>query len=405
MILLDQSNIKTLAPNESVTVEILPRIDSAKYSPRDFTGEIIVAADNGLPQVIPIRIAAVGQEDSKNDFDVTAVSNIDAVTSIVDRITITNDGDRPMDSVKLMLSSNLDRVLQLSENTFKTIASGEAVDVYLSFRAELGDKKEMFMRNYDGELTVISEHHNQKKIPIKLEWNRVESDHFITYARNSDEKIANEMVEVLEDNFVKVTSRFGEPYSKTSIFIASNSEEMSLVAHSANSYYSYADDTVFVCACEEPAYNAMKEFIYRTIVQTSVTYYNMKALTFHDENWLLDGIAEYAASEIMGQDAADRIAEDRLVSFEWHGSGSDMQHVGTYGFLDYLEAEYGRDVTGKLVESLSYSITTNHKCSSVEECSILNAVYEVNGWDLDKRRYTLSFNDIVAGWKESLQNS
>ncbi len=50
-------------------------------------------------------------------------------------------------------------------------------------------------------MIIASEHHNWRKIPIQIEWNEVESEHFTVYARSGDESIAKQVIDLLEKNY------------------------------------------------------------------------------------------------------------------------------------------------------------------------------------------------------------
>jgi hypothetical protein len=422
MILPDNDIIKTLAPNESVTVQLIPKIDSAKYSPRDYIGEIIVIADNGLPEVIPVRIAAAPEKNSRDEFQLysDSMSTTSAVTTLVDRITIKNNADREMGSVKLMFTNSLERVLQPDYDSVSGIAPNEEITINMTFRPDIREKKELFMQNYMGEITVVSEHHNSQSIPVKIQWNKVESEHFTVYARTGQENVATEVIEFLESAYVETTARLGPAFDKTTIYIAGNEQEMKFASESAHSYYSYADDTAFICSCDDPKYNALKQFTYRLMVNNHANYYNMQALRFENENWLLDGMASYIAmdtadqgmlvedvafmNDIMADDNTNKLVNGDDALFEWTGSGSDIEYSATFDFLNFLENEYGSKVIDVTIESLGFGLTINHKCSSVEECVVLNSVYEVQGWDLDKRRFDLTFEDLANAWKDSIES-
>lgn len=398
----DKSSIRTLAPNESITVQLIPKIDNTKYSPKDFVGEIIVVADNGLPKVVPIRIAGEKQKDSIEEFAVFTLYN-NTITRSVDRITIKNVANRTMDSVKIMLPKDLDRILHLSVDRFSTIAPNEEITVDLKFKASIGEKKESFMQNYNGELTILSEHHNLRKIPIKIEWKKVESEYFTVYSRSGDESIAKQVIDVLEKNYQNVTSRFGEMKTRTVVYMASNLDEMKIVNPSGNSYYSYTDDAIFICACRDAEHNAMKEFIHRLVMNNHANYSNMKKLIFDRENWLVDGISSYIASNMTDTGMKEMYMNSFTNSttvFQWYGYGSDAQYGATFTFLEYLEGRYGSEVIDRTIHYLGTGMISNHKCDTVENCAILRAVYDANGWDMDKKRYTLSVKMLTDEWQE-----
>ncbi len=314
-----------------------------------------------------------------------------------------------MDSIKLMLPKNLDRILHLSQDSFQTIRAGEDVTVDLSFKAAIGEKKEVFMQSYNGELIIASEHHNWRKIPIQIEWNEVESEHFTVYARSGDESIAKQVIDLLEKNYQNVT-RFDEEkkkkMTKTTIYMAGSMDEMKTVNPSGHSYYSYRDDAIFVCACDDDAAtNALKEFIYKIIIK-NVSYHKMKL--FSEENWLLDGISSYIATNITATskyiDAFTTTNNNNTntVTFQWYGYGSLEQYGATHTFFEYLESKYGTEVIDKALHYQKTGRINDHRCDTTENCAVLQAVYDAIDLDIENERYTLDVKTLIKEWKEYL---
>jgi hypothetical protein len=396
-LLLEQNNILALEPNGQVSIKLIPRIDSEKYSPRDIKGELLIVPSNDNPIKIPINIATGERKDSANEFEVTTVSGNNTITKAVDTITIKNTADRTMHSVKVMLNSNLARLFSLNETSFQNIKSGEEVQI----RYEARDMKTL-MQNFNGELTIVSEHHNMKIMPINIEWKERSSQHFSVYSRSGNEAVAEQVIDLLEFNYQNITSRFSEMKGKTVIYITSNIDEMKLVSPSGHPYYSYTDDTIFVCACDDVQGDALKQFIYRLAINNYPSYHNMKKLTFDQENWLLDGISSYVAADTLGVEEHVALADSK-VSFQWHGYGSDAQYGATYSFFEFLDEKYGNNVIDRTLGYLGSGMVSNHKCSAVEDCAVLLAVYDVTGLDIDNKRNTLTFSDLIEQWEEYIK--
>jgi uncharacterized repeat protein (TIGR01451 family) len=398
--LLDTYSIPQIAPNGEAVLQMISRLDMNKYAPREFRGEIVIAPENGIPSTISVNIPAVERENSSNEYEITTLSENNELTKAVDRITIANTAGRTMDSVKLMLPSGLDRVLQLSQDSFKTIGSSESVSVELKFRSTIGEKKEAFMQDYNGELTIVSEHHNKSTVPLRIEWNEVSSEHFTVYARNGEENVAEQVIDLLEGNYQPITSRYGEMNTKTIIYIASSIEEMKLINTSGHPYYSYSDDAIFVCGCDDPQYSSLKEFVYRLIVNDYPSYHNMKKLMHDKENWLVDGIAAYAAAGAsvgMPEKYLEAFANDRA-DLQWYGYGSDAQYGAVFAFLDFLETKYGDIVVNKSLEYLGSTMISNHRCSTLEQCAVLRAAYDARSLDINDKKHAFAFDTLVKEW-------
>jgi hypothetical protein len=407
--LLDRYSIPQIAPNGETVLQMISRLDMNKYAPRGFSGEIVFAPENGIPTTISVNIPAVERASSSNEYEVTTLSEGNELTKAIDRITITNTANRTMDSVKLMLPSDLDRILQLSEDSFKTIESNDTVSVDLKFRSTIGEKKEAFMQNYIGELTIVSEHHSQSTVPLRIEWKEVSSEHFTVYARNGDEPIAEQVIDLLESNYHPIAARFGEMNTKTVIYMASSMDETKLISTSGHPYYSYSDDAIFVCSCDEPKFSSLKEFVYRLIVNNYPSYHNVKKLMHDKENWLVDGIAAYVAagaSEGISEKYLEAFANDRA-DLQWYGYGSNAQYGAVFEFLDFVETRYGDSVINKSLEYLGSTMISNHRCSTLEQCAVLRAAYDTSSLDINDKKHTLAFDTLVKEWSSLLiiQNS
>ncbi len=379
--MLDQNNIRSLAPNGKVSLKMISLMVAGRYS-KDTDGELLIVPSNDLPIRIPVSIAGEKQKNSADEF--TSSSSHNTVTTATDRIAIKNVGDRTMDSVMIMMSSNLQRVFSLSTSSFKQIGPGK--EVIVDFKYSVPGLKTL-MQNYRGELVIGSEHHNERTIPISIEWKKVESKHFIIYARSGDDGVAKQVRDTLESNYQKVTSRFGEMNSKTTIYITADMDEMKLVNPAGHPYYSLADDTVFVCACDNPKYSAMKEFLYRLIMHNYAAYHTMNKFVNDKENWLMDGVTGYLAAKVAGNGIEKKYVDaftNEPGGFQWYGYASDAKYGATYTFFEFLKDKYGDAVIDKILYYLGSGMISNHRCDSLESCALLRAVYDVNGLNMEK---------------------
>ena len=178
-------------------------------------------------------------------------------------------------------------------------------------------------------------------------------------------------------------------------------EEMQVI----NQYgYSYSTDTIFVCSCDDPKEDALQGFIYRTLMKNYLTYYSIKHLEDSDGNWLIDGIAKYAAVEntaventIENESDTKYIQAFKEADLEWYALPTDAQYGVTISFFSYLEETYGEDVLHRSLYRLG-SMVSNHRCDTVENCAVLWGVYDANDWDIDVKRYDLDFNALVKEW-------
>ncbi|MEM3084901.1 MAG: hypothetical protein QXP61_07415, partial [Nitrososphaerales archaeon] len=341
--LLDRYNIPQMAPNEEISIHMIPRMDAYKYSPRDVKGEIIIAPDNGSPVIIPVNIRGALGQDSIDEYELSIVDSVDLVGNAsnedneqetisitTDTIQIKNTGKRNMDSVKVTLSENLARIFTMDNDTFRTILPGEEVSAQLMYKAK--DLK-TFIQNFNGEIRVVSEHHNMRTVPLNIEWSKTDSRHFVIYYRAVDEEAAKDVLDTLEKNYHTVASGFGDVRSKVTLYMTHSVEELKIINPSGYPFYSYNIDAIFICACDEAKENALEKFIYRTMIMKYPMYYNMKKIEYDNGNWLMDGMAKYISINISmntgdSTNSYDRYIDafnEKPVSFQWYGTPTDAQ--------------------------------------------------------------------------------
>jgi hypothetical protein len=410
--LLEQKNIQTIAPNGEVSIKLISKMVGGKYSPKDVQGELLIVPSNDNPIQIPINILAGERKDSADEFEVRTLLGNDGIFTAHDKIIIKNLGNRTLDSVRLMLPVNLARVFMLSNDSFKNIAPNSEVTVDLKFREESGDHRIGLLQNYQGELAIVSEHHKSRVIPVNITWNEISSEHFLVYSRNSEVEIgrAQELISYLESNYQNVTSRFGE-IGKTTIYVTSTLEEFRMLSDSDYSDYAFSDDVVFVCGCQEDVKGlALKEFVYKITFNKYPNYSNKEKFMLDGQNWLMDGIANYVASNMTDEAAVNGQSDafkQNPTSFTWYGTGSVEQYGATFTFFEYLQEKYGSDVIDKTLYYLSSGMTSNHRCDTLEECAVLRGVYDVSGLDMDSKenRNTPDIDVLVKEWEDYIMKN
>ena len=153
-----------------------------------------------------------------------------------------------------------------------------------------------------------------------------------------------------------------------------------------------------VSSRDDPEYNALKESVYRIIINNYPSYHNVEKFTFDKENWLMDGIASYTAANMLNTAKyADAFNSD--TSFVWYGYGSDAQYAATHTFFKYLENKYSSKVIDKTLYYLGSGMVSNTRCHTVEDCALLQAVYDMNGLDINKKRHTLDVATLIKEWE------
>jgi hypothetical protein len=46
---------------------------------------------------------------------------------------------------------------------------------------------------------------------------------------------------------------------------------------------------------------------------------------------------------------------------------------------------------------------SNSKCDTLEQCALLNAVYDANGWRINDKKHELDFATIIEEWREHVE--
>ncbi|MFQ5970435.1 MAG: hypothetical protein ACE5J2_08080, partial [Nitrososphaerales archaeon] len=133
------------------------------------------------------------------------------------------------------------------------------------------------------------------------------------------------------------------------------------------------------------------------------SYWTTQKVYMDNGNWLIDGISNYITAKQFGEHGMikDQLRAfiDEPRSFEWYGSGTPSQYGATYTLLKYLDEEYGESLIDKTLTHLASGMITNHRCSTLEQCSLLRAVYDASSLDINDKRYDLNFDALSDEWK------
>jgi hypothetical protein len=197
---------------------------------------------------------------------------------------------------------------------------------------------------------------------------------------------------------------------KTTIYMPTSLDEMKLLTGTsgATSTYIYGEDLVFVHSKSEYLNTiALKEVVYRMIMKNSASYSIRQQISINNGNWLVDGVSNYIAAKIVGERGLIREQIDAFVekptSFEWYGTGTLAQYGATYTLFKQLAEKYGDKVIDKTLMYLGSSMVSNHRCSTLEQCTLLRAVYSASSMDINDKRYELNFNALVNDWRSYIE--
>ncbi len=391
-----QQNIPFIAPDSEFTISLVSKLYADSGYLRGYRGELVIVPENSAPMTIPVDLPARAAEEDPLTISLTNDSN--AISTAFDSISIKNDGENVINDVRFVLSQNLARLFSLSSDSLKHIEAGDEHLVNIMLR-----DPNSIVNNHEGQLLIVSTNHEVKTVPINIVWKEVSSQHFTIYVRENSQYVdtANALSEFLESNYEKISERFGKLNTKTVIYMLNSMDEMKIVAGDKPHYYDYDRDIAFVCGCSDDAkIEALYEFAYRTIINNNPSYWNKQKILFDDGNWLLDSISTYVVARTMEEQTMNMVntvvANDIL---EWYGESSESKHIASYGFINFLEEKYGEEIIDKTLGYLGSGMISNHRCDTLENCSVLRAVYDTSGLDMDNKRYDLSFSTLVEEWE------
>jgi hypothetical protein len=421
----DQKNIKVLPAGAFMAVKLVSKMpDDANnnnnaynaYSPTALRGELLVVPENGPAVTVPIDIAKRMQQDKNELYEVTTLSGNSEITNTADSIVIRNNSDEPINNVRLIVPREL-AAFELDHYSFDTIEPHSGKIIKIQPRGTLDAKVKQVIRDYTGDITIISQHGMKKTIHMNMIWKGISSEHFIIYARDRSDELmkAVQVLGFLERNYSEVTKmvngRNGNANVKTVIYMTPSMEELEMLSGAlAPSTYVYGSDVGFVWS-ESYDVNtlALREFVHKTILQNYPSYFEKQKIVADKGNWIVDGISNYVAAKIVGERGMIKEQIDAFVAelelepttpFEWYGIPTEAEYGSSYTLYKYLNEKYGDSIIDKILQYLGSGMISNHRCDTFEQCALLRAVYDANGLDINNKRHELSFKKIVQEWKE-----
>jgi hypothetical protein len=410
----DQRNISFIPAGSYVKVKLLSNLNSNE-SP-ELYGQLLIVPEVGMPVTIPIEIGKVAKEDRNAKYEVTTLSGDNVVSNTADGIIIRNNSDQSINNVRIILPKELSAVFSVSEDSFKSIEPNDEKVVYLQQRGTIDSVSKQIVNNYHGQIIIVSENGMQKLVPVEVAWKNISSKHFIVYARNNADELikATHLVNFLERNYGRVIEIIGESTAKTNtkmvIYMPTSLDEMRKISDTQTmSTYMNNEDIAFVYSKSEDINAlALKEFVYRMVMKNHATYWTGQKVSMDRGNWLVDGLSNYVAARIVGERGmiSDQINAfvDEPVSLEWYGSGTLSQYGATYALFEFLSEKYGDTVIDRTLYYLGSSMISNHRCDTFEQCTLLRAVYDVKGLDINEKRHDFTFSTIIEEWQGYLES-
>jgi len=405
----DQKNIELIPPGSFVKVKLVSKLNAAE-SPRDLSGEVIIAPENGTPVTIPINIGKK-LADKNAKYEVRTISGDEVISNMADGIIIRNNSGEAIGNVRLILPQELVKVFSISEDSFKSIEPNSERTVYLQPRGTIDSKVKQIFEDYVGEVIIVSSS-GMKIIPLNMVWKGISSEHFVLYARDNTEELSKavQVINFLEHSYPEVAESIGETDTKTVIYMTSSLDELNMLSNAlAPSTFVYNEDVGFVWSnSEDVNMQALKEFAVRTIMHNYGTYWTKQKIAEDKGNWLVDGISNYVAARVVGEHGMIKNQLDSFIaqpkSFEWYGAATPSQYGATYTLFKFLVEKYGDAIIDKTLHNLSSSMVSNDRCDTIEQCALVKALYDAKGLNINDRRHDLSFVTIMEDWKEYLQD-
>jgi len=407
--LVDQKNIALVPSGSFVKIKLTSMIDDTEVS-RDLSGEIVIVPENAKPVTIPINIGKKFAQDKNTMYEVTTLSGNGVISNTADGIIIRNNSNEAIENVRLILPRELSRVFSLSEDSFRSIEPDSEKTIYLEQRGTLDSNAKQILNDYDGEVIIVSSNGMKKIVPVNIVWKSISSEHFVVYARDNADELnkATQMINFLERGHPEAAKIIGENVSKTVIYITSSLDELKILngAHVASTLASNENVGLVWSNSEDVNILALREFAHRTIVDDYATYWAKQKISLDKGNWLVDGISNYVTAKVVGEHGMIKDQLDAFVadpaSFEWYGTAAPAQYGSSYTLFKFLAERYGDAVIDKTLNYLGSTMVSNHRCDTFEQCALLMAVYDANGFNMNDKKHYLSFDMLAQEWKDYL---
>jgi hypothetical protein len=406
----DTKNIEMLPAGSFIKVKLVSKLNNAET--RGLSGEIIIAPENGVPVTVPVEIGATLREDKNALYEVSTVSGNGAISNTADGIVIKNNSEESIDNVRVILPQQLARVFSVSEDSFKSIEPNSEKTIYIQQRGTVDSNVKQILNDYSGEIVIVSSDGMKKIIPVNISWKGISSEHFVINARDNAEELtkATQVINFLERSYAEIAKIVGETNTKTVIYMTSSLDEVKLLSDAlAPSTYVFNEDVALVWSNSEDINTlALKEFTYRSIMHNYGTYWAKQKVSLDKGNWLVDGVANYVTSGIVGERGIIKEQLEAFIaeptSFQWYGASTAAEHGASYSLFKFLGSKYGDGIIDSTLKNLGSTMVINSRCDSIEQCALLRAVYDANGMNINDKRHDLNFAGIVEEWKTYVQN-
>ncbi len=406
----DTKNIEVLPAGSFVKVKLVSKMNNAET--RGLSGEIIIAPENGVPVTVPVEIGGIAREDKNVLYEVSTISGNNEISNTADGIVIKNNSEESIDNVRVILPQQLARVFSVSEDSFKSIEPNSEKTIYIQQRGTVDSNVKQILNDYSGEIVIVSSDGMKKIVPVNIAWKGISSKHFVINARDNAEELAKatQVINFLERSYAETAKIVGETNTKTVIYMTSSLDEVKLLSDAlAPSTYVFNEDVALVWSNSEDINTlALKEFTYRSIMHNYGTYWAKQKVSLDKGNWLVDGIANYVTSGVVGERGMIKEQLEAFVaeptSFQWYGASTAAEHGASYSLFKFLGSKYGDGIIDSTLKNLGSTMVSNNRCDSIEQCALLRAVYDATGMNINDKRHDLNFAAIVEEWKTYVQN-
>jgi hypothetical protein len=405
--LADQKNIALVPSGSFVKIKLTSMIDDTALT-RDLSGEIVIVPENSKPITIPINIAKKLVEDKNTMYEVTTLSGNGVISNTADGIIIRNNSNEAIENVRLMLPRELSRVFSVTEDSFRSIEPDSEKIIYLEQRGTLDSNAKHILNDYKGEVIIVSSNGMKKIVPVNIVWKSISSKHFVVYARDNPDELtkAAQMINFLERGHADAAKMIGESGSKAVVYMTNSLDELKMLNGSLEpTAFAHNENVGFVWSnSEDVNMLALREFAHRTIVDDYATYWAKQKISLDKGNWLVDDISNYVTAKIVGEHGMIKDQLDAFVadpaSFEWYGAATPAHYGSSYTLFKFLVERYGDAVIHKTLSYLGSTMISNHRCDTFEQCALLLAVYDANGFNMNEKKHDLSFDMLMQEWKD-----
>lgn len=274
------------------------------------------------------------------------------ISTAVATIAILNNGETELKHITITLSTPIKDKFKLSKTYISLLSpkAHEEIGVALS---------DDFKKDYEGEIQVKAGNGESKSVSVRVKWESFSSEHILVYYRETDAEDAREAVRLIEEKYSLLTSVFGNPLKdKSKVYVFSTDDEFALTGldpKKEGGAYKHFDDLIYLLLSGSLTSVLAHELTHRITWYRTNSLLNFRWGVTHEDDWLLEGLADYGASLIVGENGMVKMHIDGFsiepVSFENRASEPN-EYGAAYTFVRFIAESYSAAKVRQILENM-----------------------------------------------------